>query len=225
MLFPRTIITTLKSFSSDSGSEVSKLSSDDDASESDSDGGDDLFSFNLLQKDLLKELSNDQIISIIKIPLLLMFPENSSSELPTNKRNLKELQKLVVVWVNLLPDLSIKLLKIHQFVRLIHINQNNMILMMITFHLDPLDLVQIQKPTNQKDRLNNTFTNINNTDDENLPPKPLKSKVDSKDIEKTFVRPRASSNQRILMESSQTGYYNTDDENCPLRPNRTSFRA
>ena len=47
---------------SDSDSDIN-VSSSNDTSESDSDDGDDLFNFNPLQKDLLKELSNDQIIS------------------------------------------------------------------------------------------------------------------------------------------------------------------
>ena len=71
--------------------------------------------------------------------------------------------------------------------------------------------------------LNDTSTNVNNTDDENLPLKVLKPKVDSKD---TSVKPRANSRaqeSKYLKENltnvnnNYTGSYDTDSEKLPLR--------
>ena len=176
---------------SDSDSDVSISSSDD--SESDSDGGDDLFNFNSLQKDLLKELSNDQIIStIVDGQNSTAFNENNSlpeNSSPTNKKKLKRtpttgcgLGRPITSPVNEtsedLPVYKVDMDKSKQY----DTDEEN------------LQLRPVRPRTNSKAQepkgLNDTSTNVNNTDDENLPLKVLKPKVDSKD---TSVRPRANS--------------------------------
>ena len=88
-----------------------------------------------------------------------------------------------------------------------------------TFNWDSLDLYKF-KSLEQKG-LNDTSTNVNNnTDDENLPLKTLKPKVDSKD---TSVRPRANSKtqeSKYLKENLtnvNNNYTESDGETLPLR--------